>query len=458
MLKYGNTGKIERQKGRVMKPTDRNVYHIFTLGYCGAPTTGAEEQETVNRIEKVSNIVDYLKDLNINTVLFGPLNESVSHGYDTIDYNKVDHRLGTQEDLKKVVDELHENDIEVLFDCVFNHVGRDHFAFQDLKQNRENSRYKDWFLDVNFWGNNGYNDGFSYANWAGHDELVKLNLWNPEVKEYLKNNINNWIELYDIDGVRMDAANVMNREFLAELSDFAKSKKDDFMLIGEIVGGDYSELARNGHLDTITNYECYKGLYSSLNDKNYFEIAHSIRRLFDQGGIIYNIPAANFADNHDVERVATTIRDKRLLKPLYLLLYTMPGFPNIYYGSEQAIEGKKGWGTDAPLRPPYENIDFDKENELYKFISELGKIREENLPLREGIYREMFIRPEQYGFFRIKDNEETAVLLNMNENDQDVNTGLHGKYEDLLNDEILEIQDMVSIPAFSGRILKRTED
>lgn len=442
-----------------MKPTDRNVYHIFTIGFAGAPWNGSEESETTNRIQKVMEITDYLKDLNINTVLFGPLNESVSHGYDTIDYAKVDHRLGTEDDLKEVIDDLHGKGIDVIFDVVFNHVGRDHMAFQDLKQNRENSRYKDWFLDVNFWGNNSYNDGFSYANWAGHDELVKLNLWNPEVKEYLKKTLENWIKIYDIDGARMDAANVMNREFLAELADFAKSKKDDFMFIGEIVGGDYNELARNGHLDTITNYECYKGLYSSLNSRNYFEIAHSIRRLFDQGGgLIKDIPAANFVDNHDVERVATTLRDKRLLNPLYLLLYTMPGFPTIYYGSEQGLEGKKGWGSDAPLRPPYEEINFDKENELYKFIAKLGKIREENLPLREGIYRELFIQSEQYGFIRSHNGEDIIVLLNMNENPQTVRTGLHGKYDDLINDETLEIEDNVEIPAFSGRILKISED
>lgn len=437
-----------------MKALDRNIYHIFTLGFCGAPWDNHAEDETTNRIQKVENIIDYLDELNINTVLFGPLFESTSHGYDTIDYTKVDHRLGTNEDLKEVISKLKEKDIDVIFDCVFNHVGREHFAFQDLLKNRENSRYKDWFLDVNFSWNNSYNDGFSYANWAGHDELVKLNLWNPEVKDYLKSLLSSWIEEYDIDGVRMDAANVMNREFLAELADMAHSKKDDFLMIGEIVGGNYEELVQNGHLDTVTDYECYKGLYSSLNCKNYFEIAHSIRRLFDgNGGLLRGIPAANFVDNHDVERVATTLRDKKLLEPLYILLYTMPGFPTVYYGSEQALEGRKERGSDNNLRPPYEEIDFNEENPLYQLIKKLGQFREDYPILRNGRYEELFIQPEQYGFKRLADGQEAVILLNMNENPREMGVNLNGNYKDILNEEDLSINNSITIPAFSGRIL-----
>lgn len=438
-----------------MKATDRNMYHIFTMGFSGAPFYGRDEEETVNRIKKVKEIIPYLKDLNINTVLFGPLNEATSHGYDTIDFFKADHRLGTNEDVKEVIDELHENGIEVIFDAVFNHVGREHQAFLDLKQNRENSRYKDWFQDVNFGWNNSYNDGFSYANWAGFDELVKLNLWNPEVRDYLKKALEFWIDEYDIDGVRLDAANVMDSGFLAEVSDFAKAKKPDFLLFGEIVGGNYEEFCRRGKLDSFTDYECYKGMYSALNSKNYFEIAHSIRRLFDQGGgLVKDIPAANFVDNHDVERVATTLRDKNLLVPLYTLLYTMPGFPTVYYGSEQGIEGRKENGSDEPLRPPYEKIDFNEDNKLYKYISKLGKIRSNSKALKEGIYQELFIQSEQYGFKRVKDDETIVVLLNMNENDSQVNVNLNGKFKDLLTDEEIEINGSTTIPAFSGMILE----
>ncbi len=434
-----------------MKPTSRNIYHLFTLGFCGAPQYH-ENEETVNRLKKIEKIIPYLKEMGINTLLLGPLFGSISHGYDVSDYYEVDTRLGTREDLKALIEKLHENGIDVLFDAVFNHTGREHPFYLDLKERRENSPYRDYYRGVNFWGNNSFGDGLSYENWAGHDNLVKLNLDHPDVKAYFKDVLADWIDEFDIDGIRLDAANVMSRPFLAEISDFAHNKKDDFFIFGEIVGGDYRELAQNGHLDSVTNYECYKGLYSSLNDKNYFEIAHSIRRLFDNGALLSGIPAFNFVDNHDVERVATTLRDKRLLKPLYLLLYTMPGVPSVYYGSEQGIEAKKEWGSDASLRPEYESIDFDKKSDLYKFITKLGKLRRKYPVLEDGTYRELFILPQQYGFLREGD-DPAVILLNMQEEDVTVPVGLNGNYRDVLNDEDVEIEGEVEIPAFSGRIL-----
>lgn len=436
-----------------MRVEDRNVYHIFTTGFCGAESRQDECLVQQHRLDKVRAIIPYLKEMGINTVLFGPLFQSMSHGYDTIDYRTVDKRLGTNEELKALVDELHENGIEVLLDCVFNHVGRDHFAVQDLLKNRENARYKDWFCNVNFGGNNAYNDGLWYDNWAGCQELVKLNLWNPEVRGYLKDNLAFWIDAFGIDGVRLDAANVMSPDFLAELSDFAKDKKPGFFLFGEIVGGDYGNFIRQGHLDSCTNYECYKGLYSSLNDKNYFEIAHSIRRLMDNGGLAQGYPLSNFVDNHDVNRVASTLRDEHLLVPLYTLLYTMPGYPTVYYGSEQGMKGEKGQGTDAPLRPPYEAMHFDTKNGLYRYIKELGKVRGASEALRAGTYHERFIRPEMYGFSKDRDGEEVFIVLNMNEGEQYAPMDLHGDYVDLLTGETLTLSGDVPMAPYSGRIL-----
>ncbi len=435
-----------------MNALDRNVYQLFTMGFCDAEPVNTPECGGENRFKKITKIIPYLKALGVNTILFAPLFESVSHGYDTTDYKLADKRLGSNDDLKALCTALHAAGFEILFDCVFNHVGREHFAFKDLQQNRENSAYRSWFQWVDFGGNNGYQDGFSYADWAGCANLVKLNLCEPAVKSYLKDVLKFWIDEFDIDGVRLDAANVMDHGFLAELSDYAREQKPGFFLFGEIVGGDYAGLAREGHLDSVTNYECFKGLYSSLNDRNYFEIAHSIRRLFGQGGLIEHLPASNFADNHDVDRVASTIRDKNLLVPLYTLLYTMPGFPTVYYGSEQGIEGKKAFGTDAPLRPPYEAICFSEDTPLFKTIAKLGNVRANCRALRYGAYRELFIKSEQFGFMRETQDEHAAVLLNCAEQDINIDTPLSGRFYDLLSGETIE-GGGVSIPAFSARIL-----
>ncbi len=197
---------------------------------------------------------------------------------------------------------------------------------------------------MNFGGNNSFDDGFDYDNWDGHDILVKLNLQNNEVKDYLIKIGQSWIESYNIDGLRMDAADVMDKDFLRMLSHELKSYKNNFTFIGEVVHGNYNDWTRDGGaMDAVTNYEAYKGLYSSLNDKNYYEIAHTLDRQFgrrggkyDPGGTMYN-----FVDNHDVNRVASRLKEERHLYPLYIMLYTMPGFPTIYYGSEFGIKGKK---------------------------------------------------------------------------------------------------------------------
>ncbi|MGI6108238.1 MAG: alpha-amylase family glycosyl hydrolase [Eubacteriaceae bacterium] len=440
----------------MMKTEDRNLYHIFTMGFCGAEATQAECAEQQHRLGKIQALIPYLKRLGTNTVLMGPLFSSVSHGYDTTDYRTVDKRLGTNQELKELVDAFHEAGIEVVLDCVFNHVGRDFFAVHDLLENREQARCRDWFVDVNFGGNNAYNDGLWYADWAGCANLVKLNLWNPEVRNYLKETMASWIDEYGIDGVRLDAANVMNPDFLAELSDYARSLKPGFFLFGEIVGGDYGNFVRSGHLDSCTNYECYKGMYSALNDRNYFEIAHSIRRLMAPGGLCNGFYPANFVDNHDVNRVASTLRDEKLLTPLYILLYTMPGFPSIYYGSEQGIKGEKGNGTDAPLRPPAEAMHFDEQNGLYQIISKLAAVRAASPALRDGVYGEGFIRSEQYGFIRDNGTERVCVVLNMNENPQNAPANLHGSYTDVLSGEKLELDGDVPVGAYSGRILFKT--
>lgn len=442
-----------------MKHSDMNIYHIFTMGFCGAEAEQSQCSGVHHRLKKILKLLDYLKELNINTILLGPLFSSVSHGYDTTDYRTVDPRLGTNDDLKELVQTCHDNGIAVILDCVFNHCGREFFAFKDLLQNRENARYKDWIDGVNFWDNNSYNDGLRYSNWAGCDNLVKFNLYNPEVRQYLKETLAFWMDEFDIDGVRMDAANVMDWGFIHELGDMARSKKPDFFMVGECVGGDYSRMVEAAGLDSVTNYEDYKGLYSSLNDRNYFEIAYSLNRLFGNGGIYRNFLTYNFVDNHDVDRVASTLRDSEDLIPLYMMLYTMPGIPTIYYCSEQGARGKKGYGTDAPLRPSYESQHFDDQSYLFQVIAKLGKIRSHLPALKEGSYEQLFVASCQMGFIRQKDGQIVYALFNCDDKNATVNNDrINGKFIDLFSGKNLDLGGNVEIPAKGGLILVSADD
>ena len=313
-------------------------YHIYPLGLTGAPKKN-DYSEPVHRLNTLLPWIDYLKKLGFTAIYIGPLFESCGHGYETTDYKKLDSRLGTNEDLTSFVKACHEAGMKVIFDGVFNHTGRDFFAFKDIQENRENSRYRDWYCNVNFWGNTEYNDGFSYDNWGGYNLLVKLNQRNPEVKDYIADVIRFWVSEFDVDGIRLDAADVLDFDFMKMLRATADTVKPDFWLMGEVIHGDYSRWANSNTLHSVTNYSLHKALYSGHNDHNYFEIAHTIR--YTGNMISSAIRLYNFVDNHDVERIYTKLNNKAHYLPVHVLLYTLPGIPSVYYGSEFGIEGKK---------------------------------------------------------------------------------------------------------------------
>ena len=387
-------------------------YQIYPLGFCGAPQQNDGVQES--RILKVNNWVEHIKNLGANAIYFSPVFESDAHGYDTRDYLKIDCRLGTNEDFKTVCDNLHNNGIKVVLDGVFNHVGRGFWAFKDVQEKKWDSAYKDWFI-INFDGNSAYNDGFWYEGWEGHFELVKLNLKNPQVVDYLIDCVKKWTEWFDIDGLRLDVAYCLDEDFLRRLHYECKQLKSDFFILGEMLHGDYNRLVNDAMLDSCTNYECYKGLYSSFNSMNMFEIAHSIARQFGpENWTLYKGKRLMcFADNHDVERVASILTNAKHLKPLYGLLFAMPGIPCVYYGSEWGTEGKKSDGDNA-LRVSFDN---PQENDLTDFISKAALAHKQEKALCYGDYKMLLLTNKQYIFERSCDGERVIIAINADENE-----------------------------------------
>ncbi len=376
-------------------------YHIYPLGLTGAPKQN-DYGEPVHRLNTLLPWIDHLKRLGFTALYIGPLFQSVGHGYETTDYRVLDSRLGTNEDLKNFVAACHGAGLRVIFDGVFNHTGRDFFAFKDLQAHREGSQYRDWYCNVNFWGNNEYNDGFSYENWGGYNLLVKLNQRNPAVRDYICDVICFWVREFDVDGIRLDAADVLDFEFMKALRRTADEVKPDFWLMGEVIHGDYSRWANENTLHSVTNYALHKALYSGHNDHNYFEIAHTVQRT--NGLVPAHIKLYNFVDNHDVERIHTKLMNKAHYLPTHVLLYTLPGIPSVYYGSEFGIEGRKERGSDDSLRP-YIDLkdhagDYD-QNPCTSLIAALGKIhRDWNGELVWGDYRQLALTTQQYAFAR----------------------------------------------------------
>lgn len=435
-------------------------YHIYPIGLTDAPKQNPYT-EPEHRLNTLLPWISHIKKIGCNALYIGPLFESVGHGYETTDYKKLDSRLGTNEDLTNFVKECHNQDVKVILDGVFNHVGRDFFAFRDLKQNREHSPYTGWFCNVNFHGNNEYNDGFCYENWGGHNLLVKLNQKNPAVRDYICDVIRFWVTEFDIDGIRLDAADVLDFEYMQAMRRVADEVKEDFWLMGEVIHGDYSRWVNENTLHSVTNYQLHKALYSGHNDHNYFEIAHTVKYLSDKGLNRPNGPKLyNFTDNHDVERIYTKLQVKKHFIPVHILMYTLPGIPSVYYGSEFGIDGKKEYGSDYSLRPALslENYaDATEKNEYTKLIASLGAIRQQTKLLSYGDYKQLLLTNRQYAFARTGNGWSVIVAVNNDDSESQmrVPAANTGEYIGALSGKRVTVQDghiSFSIPANSGEI------
>lgn len=425
-------------------------YHMYPLGMSGAPFENKDEG-VVHRFDELKKWLPHIRELGCSAVYIGPLFESTTHGYDTRDYRLVDRRLGDNDDFKAFVQQAHELGLKIVVDGVFNHTGREFFAFKDIQKNRESSGYRDWYKGINFGWNSPYNDGFGYEAWRNCFELVNLNLWNREVKDYLFDVIRFWIREFDIDGIRLDCADCLDFDFMKEMRWMTGNEKPDFWLLGEVIHGDYARWVNQEMLHSVTNYELHKGLYSGHNDHNYFEIAHTIRRQFDENGGIYRGRTLySFVDNHDVDRIISKLNDKRHIKSVYTLLYTLPGIPSIYYGSEWGVEGRKANGGDPALRPCLDVGEMRKNppiSWLPEYLKFLGACRETHPVIAKGRYRELCLTTRQYAFAKIGDGEAVLVAVNNDENDAYMSVPLP-----IQASELTDLETGEEIAAENGRV------
>ena len=434
-------------------------YHMYPLGMTGAPMLNTADS-AVNRFKELDQWIPHMRDLGCSAVYIGPLFESSSHGYDTRDYKLVDRRLGDNEDFTGFVHQCHTSEIRVVVDGVFNHTGRGFFAFQDIQKNRESSPYCGWYRGVNFGWGSPLGDSFGYEAWQGHYELPCLNLQNPEVKQYLFDVIRYWIDTFEIDGIRLDCANVLDFQFMKDLRRETGQMKEDFWLMGEVIHGEYSRWVNDEMLHSVTNYELHKSLYSGLNDHNFFEIAHNVRRLEAIAPRLYT-----FLDNHDENRIASKLTDRAHLKPAYLLLFTLPGIPSIYYGGEWGIEGMRTKDSDAALRPCIAISDAPSlHSDLTDYIGRLGKIHAENPEFHGGRYQELLLTNRQYAYARF--GEYSIALTAVNNDDKEatavIPVPIHAsKAENLMDGSIIPVEDgrlTITLSGNAGVVLKIRED
>lgn len=449
--------------------SDKIFYHIYALGMGGCDKRNNFSCPAGNFFEKLEGELDRIKALGCNALLIGPVFESTAHGYDTVDYYHIDRRLGNNEKFKHFSQICHEKGLSLCLDAVFNHTGRDFFAFKDLQQNGSNSQYKDWYLNLHFDRYSDFGDCFDYDGWAGCKDLVKLNVDNTDVQNHLFGAVKFWIEEFGIDGLRLDAADVLSKSFLDKLGNVSRTLKSDFWLMGEVVHGDYSEWAREGRIDSVTNYQIYKALWSSLNEQNLYELSYNLNREFGEGEGIYRYsPLYTFVDNHDVDRIGSTLKNPQgHLYLLYGLEFTIPGIPSIYYGSEYGIKGKRNSNGDYELRPclppfassmpDFARPDFDA-GFLSQSISFFARLRKENIALQRGSYRQEFISNKQFAFWREYENQKILVIVNSDFQKANISLNIpFGEYIDLISGKTYHSNDLkgFNLNAASIQLLMR---
>lgn len=426
-------------------------YQIYPIGFCGAPTQN--DGECVPRIRKLLDWSGYLQELGVDSILLNPIFESDSHGYDTRDFKKIDCRLGTNDVFASVCKDLHAHGVKIVLDGVFNHVGRGFWAFKDVQEKKWDSPYKDWF-HINFDGNSNYNDGFWYEGWEGHFELVKLNLQNPAVADYLLECVKYWVDTFDIDGLRLDVAYSLDHGFMQRLRSYVEELKDGFVLIGEVLFGDYNLIVNERMLHSCTNYECYKGIYSSFNSMNLFEIAHSLHRQFgpDPWCIYRGKHLVTFVDNHDVTRLASILTNDKHIPLAYGLLFGMPGIPCLYYGSEWGQPGEKAPDNDYALRPCFET---PMPNELTEYIKQLIRIRQNSDALCNGLYKNIIIQNHQLVFERCSDTERIIVAINAADTPYTAcHQDLNGNAKELVAQLEVKLDGQINLPPYSVQYIK----
>lgn len=429
---------------------ETSFYQIYPLGFCGA--TFENDGKLEHRILKVIDWIPHFKKLGIGAVMFNPVFESDTHGYNTRDYKKIDVRLGTNKDFKKVCDALHKEGIRVVLDGVFNHAGRGFFGFTDVLEKRWDSPYKDWF-NISFEGNSNYNDGLWYEGWEGNYDLVKLNLKNPAVTDYLLESAKSWVDEFGIDGLRLDVAYCLDPDFIRRLRRESASWKENFFLMGEMIGGDYNRIMGDDLCHSATNYECYKGMFSALNSLNMFEIVHSLLRQFgpENWTLYRGKHLLSFVDNHDVTRVASILQRPEHLKLIYALMFGMPGIPTIYYGSEWGFKADKSQG-DPALRPCFDKPEW---NELTDVIANLCKAKEGSKALSYGDFKSLLLTNRQCIFERETDGDRALVVINADENPYHADFNARaGKATDAITGQEIDFGGGLDIPGYTAYLLQ----
>lgn len=312
-------------------------WQIYPLGFVGAFPAENPPAADEHRLLRIIEWLDHAVELGTSGIALGPVFASRTHGYDTTDHLRIDPRLGDDADFDALVDACHRRGLRVLLDGVFNHVGTDFGRYREALDNGPD----DWFRKKH----NGF------ATFEGHDELIALNHDSPDVIAYVIEVMDHWLGR-GADGWRLDAAYAVAPSFWAAVLPEVRRRHPDAWFVGEVIHGDYPAQLRAGTLDSVTQYELWKAIWSSLNDGNFHELDWALQR---HNEFLDTFVPLTFIGNHDVSRIASQLTDVRHLEHALVLLLTTGGTPSIYAGDEWAAQGVKEErvGGDDAVRPEF---------------------------------------------------------------------------------------------------------
>ncbi|MDR7037498.1 cyclomaltodextrinase [Methylobacterium sp. BE186] len=325
-------------------------WQIFPLGFVGAEPEARRETAVTHRLTHLQAWLDYAAELGVSGIALGPIFAASTHGYDTTDPFRIDPRLGDEADFDALIEAARSRHLRILLDGVFHHVGRAHPAFREVLDRGPQAERAHWFR-LSWPRGTAPGTEPDYACFEGHRQLVTLNHDEPEVADHVAAIMNHWLAR-GADGWRLDAAYAVPRRFWAGVLPRVRAAHPDAYIVGEVIHGDYAGFVQDTGLDAVTQYELWKAIWSALNDRNLFELAHALER---HNGYLDSFVPLTFVGNHDVTRIASRLGDERHLPHALAILFACGGTPSIYAGDEQAFRGVKEErvGGDDAIRPAF---------------------------------------------------------------------------------------------------------
>jgi cyclomaltodextrinase / maltogenic alpha-amylase / neopullulanase len=388
-------------------------WQIYPLGFVGAERAAAEGSGIVHRLGHVIQWLDYAVDLGASGLLLGPVFSSSTHGYDTIDHFRIDKRLGDEDDFDVLIEAAHGRGLRVVLDGVFNHVGREFPAFQQVIADGPRAADAAWFR-LSWPAGHSPGTEPEYATFEGHHRLVALNHDEPAVAHYVTRVMKHWLGR-GADGWRLDAAYAVPRRFWADVLARVRVEYPEAYFFGEVIHGDYAGFVRESGVDAVTQYELWKAIWSSLNDRNFFELAWALRR---HNSLLETFVPQTFVGNHDVTRIASQLADDRHLPHALVVLLMCGGTPSIYAGDEQGFRGIKEHriGGDDAIRPAFPATPADLAPfgwRIYRLHQTLIGLRRRHSWLHRARSRVVELANTHFLFESFDDVNSLVIALNL---------------------------------------------